>query len=131
MSKTQIGTASMASGTSNANSPDFAAILNNVGNPAADHTNLQPAVVAYNIAAIVILAIAILARLLVRALLVRHVLLEDYLMLAAGIPAVALSALIIAGWFLCTVPLATPTKACRCPVRARQEPLGPQLVNNP
>lgn len=82
---------------SNAHSSDFAEILNNVGNPAADHSNRQPTIIGYNIGAIVIGVVAILLRTSVRVFLVKRVLIEDYFMLVAGIPAVALSALIIAG----------------------------------
>lgn len=81
---------------------DISEILRNVGNPDADHSSKQSSIIAYNSAAIAIATLTILLRLGVRALLVKHVLVEDYLILAAGATAVALSALIIAGWSLMT-----------------------------
>jgi hypothetical protein len=76
---------------------DISEILRNVGNPDADHSSIQSSIIAYNIAAIAIVVITLSTRICVRALIVKHVLMDDYLMLAAGIFAIALSSLIIAG----------------------------------
>lgn len=76
---------------------DISDVVRNVGNPDADHNNVQSSIVNYNIVAIGIVTFTILVRICVRAFIVRHVLTEDYLMVAAGAAATPLSAMIILG----------------------------------
>lgn len=83
---------------------NIADILRNVNNPAADHSNIQGTIVAYNITAMCIVVITVAVRTLVRSLIVRHVATEDYLMLGAGMAAVSLSAMVIVGQSLTHVP---------------------------
>jgi hypothetical protein len=72
-------------------------ILQNIGNPNADHSNIQPYIRRLNISFIVLSCFIIGLRTLVRAMLVKHVAIEDYLMLAAGVSATAFFALNIMG----------------------------------
>ena len=76
---------------------DISDVLQNIGNPDAEHRNIQSSIIRYNIAAIVVASVTILVRICVRAFLVRQVLMEDYLIIAAGAAASALSAMIILG----------------------------------
>lgn len=76
---------------------DISDILQNLGNPDAPHDNVQPFIIRYNIAAIAVACVTILVRTCVRAFIVRQVLMEDYLIIAAGAAATALSAMIILG----------------------------------
>lgn len=89
---------------------DISDILRSVGNPDADHRDIQSSIIAYNIAAIVIAVFTIFVRTCVRAFIVKHVVFEDFLMLGAGAAATALSALIIVGTF--HQPCSRPTLAC-------------------
>lgn len=76
---------------------DISDVLRNVGNADADHDNVQSSIIRYNVAAIAIATVTILVRTCVRAFIVRQVLTEDYLMVAAGAAATALSAMIMLG----------------------------------
>lgn len=76
---------------------DIADVVQNVGDPDADHHNVQSSIINYNFVAIGIVAFTILVRICVRAFIVRKVLTDDYLILAAGAAATGLSAMIIVG----------------------------------
>lgn len=76
---------------------DISDVVQNVGNPDADHQNVQTSIINYNFVAIGIVTFTIMVRICVRAFIVRNVLMDDYLMLAAGAAATALSAMIIVG----------------------------------
>jgi hypothetical protein len=75
----------------------IADVLESVGNPDADHSNISPQLLIFNIVAIALTCLIVISRTLVRTLLVKHVTSEDYLMIVAGLAAVSLSTMVIIG----------------------------------
>ena len=72
-------------------------LLQHINNPNVDHTNTQPFILALNLSFISIVAFVIALRTLVRVFLVKHVAIEDYLMIGAGLSAIAFFSLNVAG----------------------------------